>query len=57
MAPTQWNMDKDWENPFGFRAGVEEVLKTENQLIPFHTSSAPLLLLYGLEDTPGKGEL
>ena len=50
-------MDQDWENPFGFRAGVEEVLKTENQLIPFHTSSAPLLLLYGLEDTPGKGEL
>ena len=56
VAPSQWNLDQDWENPFSFRAGVEEVLKKENQLIPFHTSAAPLLLIYGLEDSDGKGE-
>ena len=56
VAPTPWNLEQDWENPFSFRAGVEKVLETENQLIPFHTSPAPLLLLYGLEDSDGKGE-
>ena len=55
-APVQWNLDLDWDYPFGFRAGVEEVLKSEDQLIPFHTSAAPLLLLSGLEDTPARGE-
>ena len=56
VAPTQWNLEQDYENPFSFRAGIEEVLKSENQLIPFQTSGAPLLLLYGLEDSDGKGK-
>ena len=56
VAPTPWNLDQDWENPFSFRAGIEEVLKAESQLIPFHTSPAPLLLLSGLEDSDAKGE-
>ena len=56
MAPTQWNLDQDWENPFRFRAGVAEVLKTENQLIPFHISAAPLLLIYGQDDSDGTGK-
>ena len=56
VQPTQWNLDQDWDNPFGFRRGLAEVLKTEEQLIPFHRSAAPLLVLSGLDDGEAKGD-
>ena len=57
VAPTEWNLHHDWDNPFQFRQGLEEVLRSQNQLIPFHRSEAPLLILSGLEDGCAKGEI
>ena len=57
VEPTQWNLEKDWDNPFEFRQSMEDVLRNEKQLVQFHNSSAPLLLLSGLDDGVAKGVL
>ena len=56
VQPTEWNLDKDWDNPFDFRHGIKEVLRSEEQLIPFDRSAAPLLVLSGLDDGAAKGD-
>lgn len=50
IQKTKWKFEQDWDNPFGFRGGLQAMLREQKQQIPFEKSSAPLLVVVGEED-------
>ena len=50
VEETKWKYEDDWENPFGFKGGLELMLRNEKQQILFENCAAPLLVIVGEED-------